>query len=294
VNPDQLAMVVAQQGLFKADLKNHIGYWAWELEDFPVALNPAFDLVNEVWTFSEYVRAAIQKNTGLRVRSLPIPIPTPNRKTSFMRSDFGVSDSSFLVVTSFDYFSDKRRKNPEASILAFMQAFDLSRDSTLIIKSINSQHFLEEHQELKKLAKGRPDIVFMDDYFDSNKNLALLELADVVLSLHRAEGYGINLADSMARSTVVMATGYSGNLEFMNDSNSVLVPYSMTPVKRYANLDVESIWAEPDVEYAARALRNLYLDRNMLRELAGRGHAHVLNQHSLRVSVEKLKEAFNG
>jgi glycosyltransferase involved in cell wall biosynthesis len=251
-------------------------------------------LVNEVWTFSEYVQAAIQKNTDLRVRSLPIPIPTPKRKTSFTRSDYGVSDSSFLVVTSFDYFSDKRRKNPEASILAFMQAFDLSRDSTLIIKSINSQHFLEEHQELKKLAQGRPDIVFMDDYFDSEKNLALLELADVAVSLHRAEGYGINLADAMARSTVVMATGYSGNLEFMNDSNSVLVPYSMTPVKRYASLDVESMWAEPDVDYAARVLRNLYLDRNTLRELAARGHDHILKQHSLRVSVEKLKEAFNG
>jgi glycosyltransferase involved in cell wall biosynthesis len=294
VNPDQLALVVSQQGLFKSDIKNHIGYWAWELEDFPVTFNPAFDLVNEVWTFSDYVRAAIQKNTDLRVRSLPIPIPTPMRKTGFERQDFGVSDSGFMVVTSFDYFSDKRRKNPEASILAFMQAFDLNDDSILVVKSINSQHFPKEHQELKKLAAGRPDILFMDDYFDSDKNLALLELADVVLSLHRAEGYGINLADAMARSTVVMATGYSGNLEFMNDSNSVLVPYSMTPVKRYANLDVESMWAEPDVEYAARLLRNLYLDRNMLRELAARGHAHIIEQHSLRVSVEKLKEAFNG
>jgi glycosyltransferase involved in cell wall biosynthesis len=134
----------------------------------------------------------------------------------------------------------------------------------------------------------------MDDYFDSEKNLALLEMADVAVSLHRAEGYGINLADAMARSTVVIATGYSGNLEFMNDSNSVLVPYSMTPVKRYANLDLESKWAEPDLEYAARALRNLYQDRNKLRQIAARGHAHTLKQHGLRVSVEKLKEAFNG
>lgn len=294
VNPDQLSMVISQQGLFKSDIRSHIGYWAWELEDFPKALNPAFDLVNEVWTFSDFVRDAIQKNTELEVRALPIPVPAPRQKTTYKRQDFGIPESSFLVVTSFDYFSDIRRKNPEASILSYKNAFDLNQDSRLIIKSINSHHCADEHSALKELAAGRQDIIFIDDYFDADKNLALLELADVVLSLHRAEGYGINLADAMARETVVVATGYSGNLEFMNETNSVLVPYSMTPVSDYANLKVNSSWAAPDVEYAARALKNLHGDRNKLHEIAARARAHIDKEHSLRVSVEKFKEQFNG
>jgi glycosyltransferase involved in cell wall biosynthesis len=290
VNPDQLAMVIAQQRLYKSDLQNHIGYWAWELEDFPREFEPAFDLVNEIWTFSDFVKVAIQKKTKLSVRALPIPIPIPRNKTVFRRSDFEIPENEFLAVTSFDYFSDRRRKNPQATIHAYKQAFELRENSTLIVKSINSQYFSSDHQELKAIADGREDIIFIDDYFDADKNLALLELADVVISLHRSEGYGINLADAMARGTAVIATGYSGNLEFMNETNSALVSYSMVPVERYANLKVSSTWAEPNVDEAARRLRGLFENPDKAKALGASARAHIEREYSLAACVAKFKE----
>ncbi len=290
VNPDQIAMVIASQKLYRREIRNHIGFWAWELEDFPAAFNSAFGLVNEVWTFSSFVRKAIQKSTELRVRALPMPIPVPARPAQFRRGDFGLRDESFLVVCSFDYLSDFRRKNPTGAILAYMEAFESQDHATLLIKSINSNYFLEEHSQLKELVSARKDVVFVDEYYAADKNLALLELADAVLSLHRSEGYGINLADAMARGTPVVATAYSGNLDFMNEDNSILIPYSLAPVARYANVKVDSFWAEPDIDAAARALRELSGNRKRAATLGSVSRQSIERDHSLEVSVRKFLE----
>ncbi len=292
VNPDQIAMAIALQKLYRPDILNHIGFWAWELEDFPKEYNPAFRLVNEVWTFSAFVQRSIQKSTKVMVKNLSIPIPVPSRSTYYRRADFGLTEDTFVVVCSFDYFSDVNRKNPAGSIKAYLEAFGPSKKTKLIIKSINGGHFPTEQQNLRSLAFDRRDVIFIDEYYDSDKNLALLELADVVLSLHRAEGYGINLADAMARGTAVVATGYSGNLDFMNEANSVLIPYSLVPVSRYANLKVDSVWAEADIGAAAEALRQLYRDHKLRSRLANIARQSILLNHNLEVSVRKFSKEY--
>jgi glycosyltransferase involved in cell wall biosynthesis len=102
--------------------------------------------------------------------------------------------------------------------------------------------------------------------------------ADVLLSMHRAEGFGLPMAGAMAHGVPVVATGWSGNLEFMNESNSVLVPYRLVPVSdetvysRYTN----SVWAEPDIDYAATALQRLTENRAYYDKIAAAAHAAVV------------------
>lgn len=100
---------------------------------------------------------------------------------------------------------------------------------------------------------------------------ALLDNSDIVLSPHRSEGFGLHLAEAMAMGKCVVATGWSGNLEFMNDDSAVLLPYRLVPVLDptgvYAPAE-GAMWAEPDIEEGARLLRVLAADPDKRKLLA--------------------------
>jgi glycosyltransferase involved in cell wall biosynthesis len=295
VNPDQLAALISIYGMSPTDPNKHVGLWAWELEDFPKIFNFAANLLDEIWTISRHSMDAINKTSPVNARHVQVPVPIPNYKSKLMRSHFDLPDSKFMILTSFDYFSDIHRKNPMSAIEAFVRAFPRPGEALLVVKSINSERYPEESQSLRELAAGRPDVVFIDSYYTQYENLSLIELSDVFVSLHRAEGYALNLADAMARKTPTIATAYSGNLDFMDESSSVLVPYNLVTVKNYAGLRVNSVWADPDVEYAANELRNLYEQPSRLTSIGKKAFDKILSEHSLVAARERFqKEFMNG
>jgi glycosyltransferase involved in cell wall biosynthesis len=292
VNPDQLAAAIALHSVTSVSFKKHTGFWAWELEDSPRVFGNAADLLDEVWTISNFSKASLDKVIKRPSKVVSVPVPFPLTKTNLRRSDFGIPENRFLVTTSFDYMSDVRRKNPRAAIEAYKQAFKEKDHATLVVKSINAPAFPELESELMETAAGREDIVFLDKYLSAYENNALLELSDVFLSLHRSEGYGINLADSIARETAVIATGYSGNTDFMEESSSVLVPFELVPVKKYAGLRINSKWAEPDVAFAASNLRVLLDNPDKLKRMQLGAYKSLKERHSLRPAVKNFAREF--
>jgi glycosyltransferase involved in cell wall biosynthesis len=292
LNADQVGALISHFGIGPNGRFNHVGFWAWELEDFPRIYKSAANLLDQIWTISEFASLSISKSVEIPVRSVKVPVPIPTRPTSLQRGDFGLSSRDLVVTTSFDFNSDINRKNPQGSIKAYMRAFPKSGASKLFVKSINGDKFTDDFAELRELAKGRKDIIFFDGYFNHYENHALLELSDIYLSMHRAEGYGLNLADSMARKTAVIACGYSGNLDFMDNQSSVLVPYSMTPVSNYAGIKIKSNWAEPDLEFAARSISELAEDSNALARLGEEGFKKIKLENSLSVLVKKFQKEF--
>lgn len=292
LNADQTAHAVASNELFGQEMGTHVGFWAWELDSFPKSFEIAKRLVDEIWTISEFCQAAISKSGATPVRVVRLPVPVPKRKTVLNRNYFGLEDTKFLVVTSFDFFSDVRRKNPEGSIQSFLLAFPQAGKATLVVKSINGMFFKEEFEKLRDLAKGRIDIMFIDRHFSIYENAALLEIADVVLSLHRSEGYGLNLADAMARKTAVMATGYSGNLDFMDENSSFLVPHTYSTVTRYAGVKISSFWAEPDLDSAAGQLRHLAENPAKLARVSAAGRKKITSEHSLDIAVKRFRDDY--
>lgn len=294
VNADQLGALVAIFGISANTQNFHNGFWAWELEDFPESFAPASKLIDEIWTISTFAQESIQKAVSTKVRTVKVPVPIPNTKTKLNRKDLGIPGKKFLVTSSFDLNSDIERKNPAGSIGAFLKAFPKPVGATLFLKSINGDKHTTRYNELQELAQGREDIVFFDGYLDHYRNKGLLELSDLYLSLHRAEGYGLNLADAMARKTAVIATGYSGNLDFMDEASSVLVPFEKVAVTNYAGMRVNSKWAEPDIELASRKLRELFDKPQLVQELAHKGFVKIKNENSLQVSVENFQKEFMG
>jgi glycosyltransferase involved in cell wall biosynthesis len=226
------------------------------------------------------------------VRTVKVPVPLPYAKTAVNRKDLGIPEKTFLVTSSFDLNSDIDRKNPAGSIKAFLKSFPKPSGATLFLKSINGDKHTTRLSELQELAQGREDIVFFDGYLDQYQNKGLLELSDIYLSLHRAEGYGLNLADAMARKTAVIATGYSGNLDFMDEASSVLVPFEKVAVTNYAGIWVNSKWAEPDIDFASRKLRDLFDSSQLVEEFAQKGFSKIKSENSLKVAVENFQKEF--
>lgn len=294
VNADQVGALVAFFGISPRTRKFHNGFWAWELEDFPESFVPAAKLLDEIWTISTFAQKSIEKALSTKVRTVKVPVPIPNSKTALRRKDLGIPEKTFLVTSSFDFNSDIERKNPAGSIEAFLKSFPKPVGATLFLKSINGNRHMTRFEELKELTLGREDIVLFDGYLDHYQNKGLLELSDIYLGLHRAEGYGLNLADAMARRTAVIATGYSGNLDFMDEVSSALVPFEKIPVTNYAGVTVNSKWADPDIEFASRKLRELFDSPQLVQELSQKGFTKIKSENSLKVAVANFQKEFMG
>ena len=188
-----------------------------------------------------------------------------------------------------------RRKNPVGAIKAYTAAFGPDDGASLIVKSINGHHHPRDREHVRSVAHGRPDVLFMDDYVSTVEMKAMIELADCYVSLHRAEGYGLNLADAMAHGTPTIATGYSGNLDFMTDSTAVLVPYTITEVGPLAApYDPLAFWADPDLDAAAQAMRGMFDDPDSGIRLAARALDHVREHHSLKVAAGSVRSRVLG
>ncbi len=230
-----------------------VAYWAWELSAPPRTWPQPTGLVSEIWTPSAFARRSLAQQFNLPIGVVPHAIvPASRPRTRQPRQPF-------TVLTMADSRSSSARKNPAASVRAFCQAFGPAEDAKLIVK-LNGKDF--DRTALLGEAQSWPNVDIVDGFLDDAALLALYQSADVLLSLHRAEGFGIPMLEAMALGIPVVGTGWSGNLDFMNDDNSLLVPFTSVPVQDgsvYARYQGAS-WAEPDVGAAAAGLTRLRED----------------------------------
>ena len=196
------------------------------------------------------------------VRTIPLPIWSSSAPTPFSRQQLGMPDG-FVFYFSYDFESVLDRKNPMAVIDAYVRAFGPDDGATLVLKSINGQRRPIEVDRVRHGARGRRDIVMIDAYLDNARNEAMLEQCDCFVSLHRSEGFGLNLANAMAAGKPVIATAYSGNMQFMDEASALLVPYHLVPVGP-GNLPYpeDARWADPDLDSAAAHMRAVFDDRD--------------------------------
>jgi glycosyltransferase involved in cell wall biosynthesis len=234
-----------------------IGYWAWELPKLPAPWREGFRFAHEIWVPSTFTRDAVAAATDLPVRVVPHPLPkmpvTPN-----MRGKLGLPQDALIVLAAFHLGSAFARKNPLAAIAAFRNAFGERADRVLAVKLIDNGANGARH-ELDAAVAGANNIRIIEGMLPHADMAGLMAASDIVISLHRSEGFGLVPAQAMALGKPVVATGWSGNVDFMNNGNSALVDYTLVPVH-----DAEGAfdgtgqqWAEPSVEHAANWLQRL-------------------------------------
>ena len=249
-----MALAMLRLGRRRVRGKTIIGYWAWELPDLPPDWVEGLRFVHEIWVPSRFVAEAVARHTSLPVRVVPYPLPPP--AGSPMR---GPAPAVLTVLVAFDMRSGFVRKNPLAAIAAFRAAFGSDPGMRLIVKVSQAMAYPPGWQALQAAVAGVANIELTDRLLDTAAMAALLDGADIVLSLHRAEGFGLVLAEAMQRGKAVVATGWSGNADFLTAENSCPVAWRLVPARDpQGSYDhPNQSWAEPDVADAVRLLRTL-------------------------------------
>lgn len=281
INPDQMLLNRAYFETQKHAGRYLIGYWFWELEHFPDEWRGAFDLVDEVWVASEFVRRSVAAATGkpVMLMRMPIDVGTP---LAINRQRFGLPADRFLFLFTFDYHSYPQRKNPEGVIAAFRAAFPGDRkDVHLLIKTLNADRLPDAHLRVIAAAAADPRIVVSDVHLARTEASALFACADAYVSLHRSEGFGLGAAEAMALGKPVVATGYSGNTDFMSERDACLVDFSLVDVAPNAYPYWQGQhWAEPDIAQAARYMGRLADDPAAAAALGAAASMRIRRQYA--------------
>ncbi len=206
VNADQTRRIAGELGSTFFEGRRTAGLWFWELETFPASMLEAFEVVDEVWAPTEHIARGLRISAPKPVRVFPPPLVPPRYDDTLTKRDFGLPDW-FVFLFVFDFNSVFERKNPIAIVEAFTRAFSPDEGPVLVFKSINGHHQLASLERLRAAVAGRPDIVVIDAHQPEIRKNALLALCDCYVSLHRAEGLGLTMAEAMALGKPVIATG---------------------------------------------------------------------------------------
>jgi glycosyltransferase involved in cell wall biosynthesis len=292
MNPDQHWTLARELDRPMAAERYTIGFWWWEPEGaLPLEWRPGFHLVDEVWVGSEHTAAVIGAISPVPVLSMPLPVlPGPAPRPP--RASLGLPAEGFVFLTALDYHSTWQRKNPIGVIEAFRRAFPPHSGASLVLKSVNGAHHSAARERVRAAAGAHPDILFIDGHVTAAEKNALIAACDCYVSLHRAEGFGIPMAEAMYYGRPVIATGYSGNLEFMNAETSHLVDHTMTLVGSDAEpyYPADARWAEPDVGHAARLMRAVFDDPAAAAALGRAGAEHVRARFSAAVAGGRMRD----
>ncbi len=259
-----------------------IGYWAWELPDPPQDWRHCDETVDEVWTPSRFSRDSLKKLIRKPVEVVPHYLPAMPRRHRDRTSPF-------TVLAMADTRSSLARKNPAGAVRAFAEAFGESHAAQLLLKLTGPDDEVGAFKASLGGLAQQGNIKILREHLDDAGLEALYGRADALLSLHRAEGFGLPMLEALARGIPVVATAWSGNTDFTDSGNSVGVPYRLVPVEDPAAIYHGSCWAEPDLAAAAASLRLLADDEELydrLAEAAYRGVATASRRFPLTTQLQ--------
>ena len=254
-----------------------IAYWAWELQQAPAAWRAAAKAFHEIWVPSRFVADAFE-GAGPPVRIMPHPVraPAPVRPD---RARFGLPAQAVAFGVFADARSSLARKNPLGAIMAYRQAFPVDDGATfLCVKLVSPDADPAGVAELHAAARGRGDVRIWTERLDDLGMAAYFASLDAVVSLHRAEGFGLVVAEALLAGKPAIATAWSGNLDLCPDraeglDGEMLVPARLVPVRDPRGLYRGGVWAEPDLAVAARIMRRVVKRPLAADGLAKRGEA---------------------
>lgn len=282
INPSELSIAFMDIGRQEWDKRYNIGYWLWELEEFPQEWMPAFALLDEIWTPSEFISETLRKYTDKPVYTVPYSVTAPVDDT-YDREYFGLPDDRFLFMTAFNSGSGMIRKNPVSVAKSFKKAFPKDNQEVgLVIKINESEQSRQDIELIKKELNGYENVYYICRTLTKVQTNSLINCVDVFVSLHRAEGFGLVLAESMLNRTPVIATNWSANTEFMNSDVACMIDYKMEEIKK----DIPPFkkgfrWAQADLDKAAAAMRRLYADKAFYERNADRAYYYVTERLSM-------------
>jgi len=276
-------------GLLRRSGIYRIAYWAWELDAIPEEWVELTPLLDAIWAPTGFVADAFRQRMPLPVHEV-LPGVELSEIEKVTKADLGIPAANYVFLFMFDMCSQMVRKNPLALIKAFRTAFGRSDNATLVIKVSRGRSHPEDFSALEQAAR-EAGVIVVDEVLSRARAYGFIQMCDCFVSLHRAEGFGLCLAEAMLMGKPVIATNYSGNLAFMHPGNSLLVDYTLAeiaddnPIYKAGNH-----WAEPSIEHAASLMRSCYDHPERAAALGATGQAEAKEKLSLKAAGQRVAE----
>jgi len=263
-------------------LRNAVAITVWETDTMPTQWRNALNHALETWLPCDFNVEAFRGQVS-RVAKIPHAVmprnghePLPDAR-EFLR----VEPDEFVVYSIFEW---QDRKAPGEQLRAFLRAFT-GRDRAVLILKINPG---AGEAAARALAEARNEsgsdarVELRAEAWSDSGIEALHQRGDCYLSLHRGEGWCYPLFDAACRGVPVVATAYSGPMEYLDAEHHQLVRYDMGPVKQhYMYYHPRMRWANPDVVEAAQRLRWVYEYRGEARAKAGKAAEEIRRRYAL-------------
>jgi glycosyltransferase involved in cell wall biosynthesis len=282
--------IIIERRLPMRDDTVNAGYIWWELPVLADIWCRSLEQFDVLIAGSQFLRSAFERN----VAGTPTIYAMHGlHDIDYVRADrrkFGIPRERIVFICIVDPTSDIVRKNPYAAIDAFRRAFAADELAHLVIKINNAQAVRPRSRELASLYESvrgiDAQVTIIDSVLPHGEVMELFASCDVFIGLHRAEGLGLGLMEAMALGKPVVATGWSGNMSFMDHTNACLVGYHLIPASgtltAYSHdfLKKDVLWADPDVDEAAAWMRALAAD-HALRETIGLRAAESMQRYRM-------------
>lgn len=263
----------------------NIIYPAWELPKYPKVWADQLDKFDEIWASSSFIYDSLAQACNKPVIKMPLACGISLRRF-YGRRFFHIPESDYTFLFYYDLRSYTSRKNPYAVINAFKKLLSSRPYSRthLVIKINGVDTSPAEYRKLCDALQGLDgDVTCITRVMSGTEVKNLLRCCDCFISLHRSEGYGFGIAEAMAIGKPVIATSYSGNIEFMNDDVAMGVKYNLVPLAEgdYPYFDGQ-VWAEPDWLEAANYMIELIDCPQKGRDLGAKAQLHMEVNFSYR------------
>jgi|GEM_PF-2556901 len=274
----------------------HIGFLLWEFDVLPKSHLLALDLLDEIWTPTEFLRGVYANACDKPVRNMLKGLHIPQTHL-FDLGEIGIDDGCTTFLTCFDFHSSVARKNPLAAVQAFKSAFPKHRrDVRLIVKTTPSveSHWGDPENQMRKihqLAASDDRITLVAQYYSFNRLLSLIAACDCLISPHRAEGFGLMPAYALGLARTVIATDYSGTTDFCTPVTSYPIPFRKVPVERHQVLHPlkGASWAEIDKDALVSTMRAVVENPTLGETRARAGRTLIKDRFSPNRQADRYK-----
>jgi GT2 family glycosyltransferase/glycosyltransferase involved in cell wall biosynthesis len=261
-NADQMTTVWQLFPAVFFDDAYNLAVWQWELPAFRPDWFGSYGAIDEVWTNSQFQVDAIRAISPVPVTNIPLPIPVCEVGPGLTRADLQIDKDQFVFLAPFDVGSTSDRKNPFAAIEAFRAAFANEPGVILVLKYHSGRHERGLAIQLSRALAGLPNVRIIPEALSVTDMASLRALSDCLISPHRSEGFGLNIAEFLALGKSVVATAYSGNMDFFDETVGFPVDYELVEISEQTGpYPVGYIWANPSIPSLIEQMRLVFKDR---------------------------------
>jgi glycosyltransferase involved in cell wall biosynthesis len=290
LNPDALPMFLRHYGEVVLPGRFNVAAWVWELHAGYPAWHSLSRIFHEIWTLSAFSAASIATVSAVPTHVIP-PVIDRLPEDGPGRADFGWDENAFIFLYIFDIASSIDRKNPLAAIRAFQKVFGDRADVRLVLKYHHADDNSTGAALLERAARSASNVQIISASLPESSVYGLLRACDCFVSPHRSEGFGLNLAAAMYYGKPVIATAFSGNLDFTNEENSFLLDCDRLSVQGGSDAyKTDYAWADPSDDHLATLMRTVVECPAEAKRRGQNARKTILRQFNRKAVVEAVKQ----